>query len=209
MDTVSNHLGARLGLAAAGAFLVVALAASPAQAVSWKPLGAAVTGKSVNTKLEYGPQGISCESEFKGTTAMAPSATIIVSSWTFKNCINVDFFSSASVSSGGTSLSLTATKDTGGGDGEAQFEFPKGRTLDFFLTGFFFNVCVYTLAGPQSLSGATFVNKTDQLKFTNTTSATWKLTGGSGDEETCGPAEEKAKFSGTWTVTPGNLEIEK
>jgi len=182
---------------------------APAQAVSWKPLNTAVTGTSINTRLEYGPQTIICNSEFKGTTAMAASATIPLSSWTFSECENPGegYRADAWVTVGKTSLAVTATQATGGGNGVAQFEIPNEASVTFRLRNFFFiTICTYTATGPQSLSGATFTDSANSLSFvTATKSANWVR---SGSEATCGEEEEAAKFLGYWGVSPTNLAIE-
>ncbi|HEX3041050.1 MAG TPA: hypothetical protein VHP56_03055 [Solirubrobacterales bacterium] len=190
---------------------LLAVWSSPAQALSWKPLGAVVVGKSSDTKLQYGPgpvQTITCESEFKATVTLVKSPTMTMTSWVFRNCVNAEFTASASISNINGPMTMAATLAGAGGDGEAQFEFPKGSTLTYTLYTFFFNYCIYELNGPQSLSGAKFTNATDTLSI-STNSATFKWTGGKGSAEQCGPASEKAKFSGTWDITPVNLEIEK
>jgi hypothetical protein len=210
MGVAGSRAARVFGLAAIGCAAVLTWSVASAQAVAWKPLNTAVTGGSINTRLEYGPQTIICDSEFKGTTAMAASATMQLTSWTFKNCTNTAYSAYAKATVGKTSLALTATKASGGGDGVAQFEIPNEAVVTFGLENIFgISICVYTATGPQSLTGAGFTNKSDQLQWaTPTTSANWKWTGGFGSAATCGPAEEKAKFGGQWGVTPNNLEIE-
>lgn len=190
-----------------GALAAFAIWAAPAQAVEWLPTNTAITGQSINTKLEYAGQTIVCNSEFKGMTAGAPSATIILSSWgAFKNCTNATFSAFGSTSVGKTSFSLVATKAVGGGNGVAQIEIPNEATVVFGLESFFLNWCVYTAAGPQTLAGGTFTKNVGSLVYSTT--ATFKRTG-LGSEATCGPAEEKAaKFSAYFGVAPINkLEI--
>jgi hypothetical protein len=187
-------------LLCAGALVAFALWAAPAQAIKWVPESTAITGSSINTKMEYGGvQTTICNSELKGTTPAA-GATMPLTSWIFNECENPTggFTASMSVSVGKIPFSVVATKES-----EAHIEIPKEGSLKVTLRNFLVDWCVYTAEGPQVLTG-TFSNATHVLTLTG--KANFKRTGW-GSAETCGEnEEEEAPFVGFWGMSE-KLEI--